>query len=85
MDLATLEYLTDTEQLHRVDQHTLEEAPSPESMTRLGFDGGYERPTGSVRELLLVLGGSITRAEYEAFKRGVVEGQAKYWTEKQAG
>ena len=82
MDLATLEYLKDTEQLDRVELHTPEEVPNLELMTRLGFEGGYEMPTGSVRELLLVRGDSITRAEYEAFKRGVADGQAKYWTEK---
>ena len=83
MDLAMLEYLKDTEQLDRVELHTPEENPSLEVMTRLGFDGGYDQPTGSVRELLMEWGGSITRAGYEAFKRGVRDGQAKYWTEKQ--
>jgi hypothetical protein len=83
MDLATLEYLKDTEQLERVKAHTPEEAPSLDTMNILGFDEGYEWPTGSVRDLLLARGGSITREEYEAFKRGVKDGQAKYWAEKQ--
>ena len=84
MDLATLEYLADTEQLHRVELHSPEQDSSLEMMTSLGFDGGYEQPTGSVRELLLMWGGSLTRAGYEAFKRGVSDGQARYWAEKQA-
>lgn len=83
MDLATLEYLKDTEQLERVDLPTPGEVLSLDRMYRLGFDQGYEWPTGSVRDLLLARGGSITRQEYEAFKRGVNDGQAKYWAEKQ--
>ena len=83
MDLATLEYLKDTEQLERVELHTTEEASGLDPMNVLGFDEGYEWPTGSVRDLLLARGGSITREAYEAFKRGVKDGQAKYWAEKQ--
>jgi len=84
MDLATLEYLKDTEQLKRVEFHSPGETPSLEAMNMLGFDQGYEWPTGSVRDMLLLRGGSITREEYEAFKRGVKNGQAKYWAKKQA-
>ncbi len=83
MDLATLEYLKDTEQLERVDLPAPGEAFSLDTTYRLGFDQGYEWPTGSIRDLLLARGGSITRQEYEAFKRGVNDGQAKYWAEKQ--
>ena len=83
MDLATLEYLKDTEQLERVELHTPEEASGLVPMTVRGFDEGYAWPTGSVRDLLLARGGSITREGYEAFKRGVKDGQAKYWAEKQ--
>ena len=82
MDLATLEYLKDTEQLKRVEIHSPGEAPSLEAMNMLGFDQGYDWPTGSVRDMLLVRGGSITRQEYDAFKVGVNNGQAKYWAEK---
>ena len=84
MDIATLEYLKDTEQLERVDRDAPEEAADLEVMATRGFEDGYELPTGSVRDLLLARGGSITREEYEAFKRGVQEGQTKYWAAKQA-
>jgi hypothetical protein len=83
MDLATLEYLKDTEQLERVDLHTPGGVLNLDTMYRLGFDEGYAWPTGSVRDLLLARGGSITREAYEALKRGVNDGQAKYWAEKQ--
>lgn len=83
MDLATLEYLKDTEQLERVEVHLPDQAAGVDNMNRSGFDEGYQWPTGSVRDLLLARGGSITRAEYDAFKRGVRDGQAKYWAEKQ--
>jgi hypothetical protein len=83
MDLATLEYLKDTEQLEPIDLHTPEEAHDLDTVSRLGFDQGYAWPTGSVRDLLLARGGSIAREEYEAFKRGMKDGQAKYWAEKQ--
>jgi hypothetical protein len=84
MDMATLEFLKDTEQLERVDKRAPEDAPGLAVMATCGFEEGYAWPTGSVRELLLARGGSITREEYEAFKRGVKEGQAKYWTVHQA-
>ena len=84
MDMATLEYLKDTEQIKRVDLHEEEEAPSLDTTISLGFDEGYAKPTESVRDLLVTWDGSITREEYEAFKRGVKDGQAKYWTEKQS-
>ena len=83
MDMATLEYLKDTEQLERVEPSMPREAPRLDTMNKFGFDEGFEWPTGSVRELLLSRGGSITRDEYEAFKRGVNDGQAKYWAEQQ--
>jgi len=84
MDLATLDYLKDTEQLVRVIKHTSEDAPDLGSLSQQGVDGGYAWPTASVRELLMARGGSITRAEYEAFKRGVIAGQTKYWAGTQA-
>jgi hypothetical protein len=84
MDLATLEYLTDTEQLERAEPDTPQEAHRLDTMNLFGFDEGYAWPTVSVRDLLLARGSSITREEYEAFKRGVKDGQAKYWAENQA-
>ena len=83
MDLATLEYLKDTEQLERVQKHTAEESPGLEALQARGSEDGFEWPTGSVRDLLLARGGSITREEYEAFKRGVKDGQARYWAAAQ--
>jgi hypothetical protein len=84
MDIATLEYLKDTEQLRRIDTRPPDEAHGLEAMFTHGFDDGYEWPTGSLRDLLLARGGSITREEYEAFKRGVKDGQANYWAIIQA-
>jgi hypothetical protein len=84
MDMATLEYLKDTEQLERVDKRTAGEESDLEDMSRRGSEDAFEWPTGSVKDLLLARGGSITREEYEAFKRGVKDGQARYWTAKQA-
>jgi hypothetical protein len=79
MDLATLEYLRDTKQLKRVAKRPPDEVSRLEAVSTHGFDDGYDWPTGSVRDLLLARGGSITREEYEAFKHGVKAGQAKYW------
>jgi hypothetical protein len=84
MDMATLEYLKDTEQLERIQKRDSEEALGLEGMAAHGFEDAFAWPTASVRDLLLARGGSITRGEYDAFKRGVQEGQAKYWTAKQA-
>ena len=84
MDIATLEYLKDTEQLERVNERSPEEALDFEAMSAVGFEEGFDWPTGSVRDLLLARGGSITREEYEAFKSGVKDGQARYWATKWA-
>ena len=84
MDLATLEYLKDTEQLERIEKREAEEVIDLQVMVGCGFEDAFASPTASVRELLLDRGGSITREEYEAFKLGAKEGQAKYWSENQA-
>ena len=84
MDMATLEYLKDTEQLERTERRDSEEAVSVDIMAARGFEDAFAWPTASVRDLLLARGGSITRGEYDAFKRGVHEGQAKYWAAQQA-
>ncbi len=80
MDMATLEYLKDTEQLERIEKRDAEEAQGVEVMASCGFEDAFALPTASVRDLLLARGGNITREEYDAFKRGAKEGQAKYWS-----
>jgi len=79
MDLATLEYLKDTEQLTRVEKRPPEEPSDLSEMTAIGDQDGFDGPTQSVKDLLFARGGSITREEYESFKRGVKQGQTRYW------